>query len=344
MRKTYSLYKLRFTSPLHIGDCRGDYGNSLTTVASDTFYAAITATLAKLGKDIPDNGDLGFVMSSLFPFFQKDKASESVLFFPRPLRCKPFQADDPTDNKLLKKVAWVDKCSFEKMLAGSSLGNIKEYIHKTFLSSVKIADSTERDDSKEIKIDNFVHSQVVQRVKIEMGKDTVPFYVDRVSFRGESGLFFLAEGNVELLEEALPLLALEGVGTDRSVGYGQFEFEKEQLDMDVPDNAQYQMSLSNFIPESSEQLKGLVGDLKKSQVAYDFVRRGGWITTPPYITFRKNVIYAFVPGSTFLGSDASAKGRFVDLKPEACKELPVWRCGKAIFLPTNINIDDHANK
>ena len=57
-KKTFKVFKLHFTTPLHIGDARDDYSISQKTIASDTMYAAITATLAKLGREIKE-GDLG---------------------------------------------------------------------------------------------------------------------------------------------------------------------------------------------------------------------------------------------------------------------------------------------
>ena len=86
MKKDFLIYKLHFTTPLHLGDARDDYSISLKSVSSDTMYAALTASLAKIGKAIPPNGDLGFTISSLFPFYQKDTKSKTVLFFPRPYK------------------------------------------------------------------------------------------------------------------------------------------------------------------------------------------------------------------------------------------------------------------
>ena len=58
-KRKFTIYKLHFTSPLHIGDARDDYSVSLKTIASDTMYAALTSCLAKLGESIPPKGDLG---------------------------------------------------------------------------------------------------------------------------------------------------------------------------------------------------------------------------------------------------------------------------------------------
>jgi len=77
----FKIYKLHFTTPLHLGDERADYGISLQTVHSDTMYSAMIASLAKIGVKIPDNGDFGFTISSLFPFTNTN--GKNVYFFPK---------------------------------------------------------------------------------------------------------------------------------------------------------------------------------------------------------------------------------------------------------------------
>ena len=188
----------------------------------------------------------------------------------------------------------------------------------------------------------FVRSEVSQRVTLKSRtgeEDALPYYVDKILFRHHAGFYFIAEGNTTLLEKALQLLSMEGIGTDRNVGYGFFEFTVDSLSIDLPLNANHQLSLSLLIPETEDQLTKL---MNSEQVAYDFVRRGGWITTYPYMTLRKNAIYGFLPGSVFYKEEdeaATVIGKIVDLKPTAADvEIAhhVWRNGKAIMLPINL--------
>ncbi|MBQ5457374.1 MAG: hypothetical protein IIT61_01475, partial [Bacteroidales bacterium] len=71
--------------------------------------------------------------------------------------------------------------------------------------------------------------------------------------------------------------------------------------------------------------------MDSKDVAYDFQRRGGWITTPPNNTLRKNVVYAFTPASVFKSdcNGLETRGKInIDLNPEILKdEHPIWRCG-----------------
>ena len=323
--KEYTVYRLRFTGPLHFSDNRDDYGSSLRTFSSDAMYAALTATLAKMGKEIPADGDLGCIISALFPFYRKDSATPPILFFPRPLALAlpRLNKENVADAKNMKKVKWLDAGFLRRVVAGEDIfqsESVRPALRGDFLTDGDFDES-------------FLVSEVLERVAVSRSfEDAKPFYMERIHFKGDSGLFFLADGNTDLVDEALPLLAAEGIGTDRNVGNGTFEYEKTTLSFDIPEDAEYGVSLSTFIPEGKTQLEGL---LAGESVAYELARRGGWISTPPYLSLRKNAIYAFCPGSVF-HSFHSGAGRIVDLAPKGLVHYPVWRCGKALALPINL--------
>jgi len=332
-KQTFNIYKLHFTSPLHLGDARDDYGVSLKSIASDTMYAALISCLAKLGEEIPTDGDLGCTISSLFPFYQKDKEDENaVLFFPKPLKqTLPPSKKAVEERKKIKKVAWLDASYFTKILRGEQL----------FDEQTIGGNSIQGEFMTDAPIDkDFISSKVSPRVTVSrnFSEDAKPFYMDRVTFKGYSGLFFIADGDVTRLENALNLLQHEGIGTDRNVGNGYFEYSTDKIEIDVPDAADFAMSLSSFVPESKKQLQAM---LDSDDVAYDFQRRGGWITTPPNNTLRKNVIYTFTSASVFKHQCDGVEtfGRVgIDLKPDLpMVEHPIWRCGRALFLPINVN-------
>jgi CRISPR-associated protein Csm4 len=333
----FTIYKLHFTSPVHLGYARDDYSVSLKTIQSDALYAALTSCLAKIGESIPDNGDLEFTISSLFPFYQKETESKPVFFFPRPRKVFKSQKENNSHQnsriemaKQIKNVLWLDTCYFQKVLqTNDDIFENKDDIKGTYLT----ASAIDKD---------FIQSQVFPRVSISRSgkEDATPFYMDKIFFKDNSGLFFLTVGDARLLQKAMEVLQHEGIGTDRNVGNGFFTYETDELSIEFPDESEYSLSLSMFIPESKEQLENMIeGD----KVAYDFIRRGGWITTPPYNTFRKNTIYAFTPGSVFRKNMRvnTVLGKIIDLKPdlgEANEHIPhaVWRSGKSLFLPIKL--------
>ena len=323
-----TVYKLHFISPLHIGDNRSDYGISLKTVQSDAMYAALTSCLAMLNEKIPQDGNLGCTISSLFPYYQKDKSASPVYFFFFFLQQRTPKLKNIEFAKKIKKIAWLDLTYFQQLINGNVLfDNDFNFAHikKSFLTAQNIDE-------------NFIYSQVSPRVSVSRtgNEDATPFYMDRIYFKDYSGLFFLVIGDTTLLDKAIELLQYSGIGTDRNVGNGYFTFEKSTIDLKLPKDYRSAISLSTFIPENQNQLNDMIeGD----HVAYDLIRRGGWITDPGYNTFRKNIIYAFSPASIFnlAIQNVAINGKIVNLCPkEIALSHPIWRYGKSIFLPIKI--------
>ncbi len=331
MAKTsFNVYRLHFTTPVHLGDSREDYSKSHVTMSSDAMYAAITACLAKIGDKIPENGDLGCTISDLFPYYQKQaKDAKPIYFMPKPLYQNLPQLKDISKAKAVKKVKWLDVAYMQKVLMGAKL----------FDGEGKDLDDIQGDYlCHEMINSKFINSQVSERVTISRNYsvDAIPFYMDRVTFAEQSGLYFLATGKCDLLEKGLDLLQNEGIGTDRSVGNGFFEYSADKIEMELPERTDYVVSLSHFIPNNKEQLQKMISAEKS---AYTTERRGGWITSHPKFSLRKNVIYLFNSGAVFhYKSDAvETLGRIVDLCPKLPDVMavghPVWRCGRSILLP-----------
>lgn len=329
---TLRIYKLYFTSPLHISDHHNDDGYSLKSISSDTLYAAMVACLAKTGRTIPDDGDLGFTISSLFPYYQKDEKSSPIYFLPMPLYAHQTEL---ADAKKAKKVKWVDSSLYGGILSGDGLSDYLSDIQESYLSKQSLP--SDIDGTKE-----FVKAEVSQRVTLVSRtgeEDALPYYVEKIVFKHHSGLYFIAEGDTSLLEDALKRLSIEGIGSDRNIGFGFFEYAVDQLSLELPLDADHQIALSLLIPESEEQLKQL---MDSDKVAYDFARRGGWITTYPFSTLRKNAIYGFLPGSVFSKDkekDCLPIGKIVNLLPDVGEQSPshpIWRCGRSMMLPIKI--------
>ncbi|MCF8233157.1 MAG: type III-A CRISPR-associated RAMP protein Csm4 [Bacteroidales bacterium] len=339
MKHNFTIFRLHFTAPLHLGNEREDYAESLGIIHSDSLYAALTAALFKVGWQPPEKfeGHLGFTISSLFPFYQK-KEESPVYFFPKSRKQEIMEEGLLEDHKKIKKIKWLDKEFFEAYTQGKSMQELYSR-----------GKNGKKDENKYLKGDyftkdaipeNFISKQVFPRVTVSRnGKDDAePFYMERLFFSDHSGMFFLAEGDTTLLEKALTILEQEGIGTDRNVGNGFFEYKKDTLELELPDNSNYQMNLSLFLPSDKEHLK----EQLDNQAAYAFKKRGGWVSTPPYNTIRKNRIYMFEEGSLFQSEadNPVTNGRIVNLKPDASK-LPkdlqgihdIWRNGKAIFIP-----------
>ncbi len=348
MRHSFQIYKLRFTTPLHLGNEREDYAQSLQTIHSDTLYAALVASLAKAGMEIPEKGDLGCTISSLFPYYQKDKKSPAVYFLPKSKKIEILpEAENGFDwlgiQKNIKKIKWLDTTFFRKMIGGEDM----KPFYKNFLQ-----DAGTKEKLKNIKgiymtgMDipgEFITNQVFPRVKVprqlsidNKKQEAEPFYMERLFFKDFSGMYFMSLGDNELLEKGLEMLQHEGIGTDRNVGNGYFECYKDEMILDLPDHCNYAMNLSLFLPEKREQLESILDN----NTAYSFKKRGGWVSTSPYNTIRKNRINMFEEGSVFKMEIKQPEmlGRIADLTPEILekKNHKIWRNGKSIFVPVKL--------
>ncbi|HMQ83998.1 MAG TPA: type III-A CRISPR-associated RAMP protein Csm4 [Saprospiraceae bacterium] len=331
--KNFTVYQLYFEGPLHIGDVRpDDYGNSEQFIRSDTMMAALTAMLGKRGMLSFDfNGLLPFQISSLFPF-TTGEGGMPVYFFPKLMKRLPLTLEQPGLAKKMKKLKWLDKVYFEAQLGDIPLSGFG-----------KNGDSDLQGDfctAHPLGKDGFIQPQISQRVTIPRDRtfeaDPTPFYMERLMFQENSGLYFLADGeDLSQIDAALDLLQYEGLGTDRSVGNGAFRYDKSTLSLRVPEGAKYSTNLSLFCPESAGQLSEMLAD----KASYDFLKRGGWITTEGFQSYRKKAIYMFTEGSVFNGSTTHAGRKAIDVTPNATFiGLPhkIWRNGHSIFLPVKM--------
>lgn len=353
----HKLLKLRFTDPLHIGNVRLDYDHSADIIHSDTLYSAIFQAWNILGildeeKDYTVE-PLPFSVSSLFPFYQANKAEEEILFFPKPMGT--LQATDYSHHKKLKKVRYIGLNAFKQLLSGIAFSD----------------EEKEKWSNDAFFIDHqgfnpkFIYREVYPRARVprygewneETGRpqDTQIYYIERLFFEDHCGLFCILQTENEETEQkvlaAMALLQDEGLGTDRHVGHGRFELTVRDFD-DLNEfwekNSTYSISLSLYCPSSRKELENMLlnadGALDE-HVKYETLKRGGWITSEPYLTIRKKSINMFKEGSVFRFNGREA-GKIVDLNPTNGEDSgdripakiphPVYRVGKAMFLPYNL--------
>jgi CRISPR-associated protein Csm4 len=301
---------------------------------SDSIYSAIISAWATLGLAIPDDlttNDLGFTISSLFPFYQKGKEENSMYFFPKPLGI--IQPKNYDDHKPIKKIKYLDLPSFQDVLTGDFKAEVNNIKGDFYLKNKK------QDFDKD-----FMQSEVYARntVAREEGKDTQIYYIDRIFFKGNSGLFCVAQFDDKKYPDienkvmgALRYLQDEGIGTDRHVGNGLFELEIIDFKgFEANNNQDYALNLSLFCPKDKDGF----GEMLDENTKYEITKRGGWISTEPYLSYRKKSVYMFKEGSIFK-TDAESKGKTVDLKPENTpKEVnhSVYRVGKSLFVPIKL--------
>lgn len=329
---SYKAFKLSFTSPLHISDIRAnDYGKSERILRSDTLVAAIMQTWAMLGKEDWIKQDSGFTTSCLFPFTKAtDESKETVFFLPKPF-CGlnvPKDSVDTNVAKKAKKVQYFDATYFELVLKQTEIKQTNESHYQGAYQSSKRIDT------------NFLTSDTRIRIRKPRNdsEDAEPFYMEQLRFKAGSGLWGLAWFENETIENrvkaAFDYLEEAGLGTDRNVGNGQFKIEwlsENPLPIEKPTT--YGLNLSLFCPENETDLATMLD----GKARYELIKRGGWLSEP-HTGLRKRSVYMFKEGSVFrLAKPENVQGSTVDLQPNILgKKHPVWRSGKAIFIPIEL--------
>jgi CRISPR type III-A-associated RAMP protein Csm4 len=320
-----NIYKLHFTTPLHIGNERADNTIGTAILHSDTMYAAIFNAWATLGKVawIPTETnpiDFGFTMSSFFPYQQ------SIYFLPRPLYSPSSEYTALTDTsikKSIKKAAWIDTTIFENILNDTEP---KFYNPENFKGDFWSASTI---------LNAPITSQIMPRSKVREGNDTVIYYIERFYFAPDAGLYtmvqFTDDAAKHKFEAALRFLGDEGVGTDRNVGHGKFTFSLENaFTLNLKKDKGLAISLGLYCPESVEVLKQQIDN---ASIGYNLIKRGGWLSEP-YNSWRKKNVYMLQEGSTLkMEGELTYQtiGQNIDIRPASVGH-PVWRCGKTLFI------------
>ena len=326
------LIKLTFKSPL-ISRTLGidNYTKIEELVHSDSFFSALIFQAMQINEEVknnPTNFIQSCTISSCFPYFN------DILFFPKPTNFKPNPIDS-TDFKKNKKVKYISKETLIQYINQEKIIN-ENY---TNLQNGEMLVNKNELNFKENNVlfldENTQHVNLVNQQKPE------PYYLSRLIFNKDSGLYFFVNWQKEeeqkykpIFMQALQLLGDTGIGSYRTTGNGQFEinkFEENYSDSNLIINNNFTkrhcLNLSIFIPSYSEI--NLITNDEETQ--YQLIKRGGFITNSNLLEkpTRKKIIYGFKEGSIF--SNNNLVGELVDLKPTNFNH-PIWRNGKSIFI------------
>ena len=319
------IFKLKFKST-HFGETGIDLDNVSEWVNSDTLFSALvnahkevygiketTEFIEKKKKNSP------FIFSSLFAY------SEDRFFLPKPLVDSQINKElKKQTGKDLKKIKWLDLKYFQKWLRGDiSEEDVKEMkslqteYRKTYVVDIRPRVTLDRLTSKS----NIYHSGFVH-------------------FKENAGLYglviFSDENFKSRFKNILEILGEMGLGGERTYGCGMFKVERfekandyfkevffEKLDIHVV--------LSLYHPAEKE-----FSNLKDNAIAYDIVRKRGWITTGrEALPYKRKSVGFFTEGSVF---KVKPKGMLVDVTPDGLDNaLPhkVYRYGYAFSIPLN---------
>lgn len=317
MGKAYKIAKLRFVSGVHLGSGAGEeYDRSMRQLHSDTISAALCSVWA-LGNEDVEGFLHSFRVSSAMPIYR------GRLFLPLPFdkSCITVTEDsEGAQHKRIKKLQWIEQPLWERL---SREGCIEISLSNISACGSAIAES----DAKEIYIQ---HQSLEQKVAVLDGQDNEPYYFDRIYWGEGVELGVVYESSREEdFRTTFSLLAESGFGTRRTVGNGLFDVEFGSVDINLAEGADGVQLLSLWHPKREEWRVEVM-----SGSCYDIITRGGFIsgsTSPAERNKIKKSVNMVLAGSVIATTEL--EGDIVDVRPEGFDAHPVWRDGRALYLP-----------
>ncbi len=328
-----SIYRVRLEplAPFYVAP-HGRARKSGALVHSDTLHGALVAVAALTGSPLLDRAP-ELRLSSLFPFWR------DLFLYPKPFFHRPGQQPegDVKGRKRWKSVSLLSEKLLATWLRGAAVpeAEIRVLPGGAAVLASELEGRPAPPDA--LVVEEFSTAVVIDRA----GGATTPF--DRRGLRVNTGKgcgawFFveLEKGHLPSFQRLVQELGEQGLGGERSVGYGRFDLLgiEEWTDRtalfgtaDAPDF----FSLSLYLPTRDEVDRGVLD----APAAYDCALRGGWIHGPGGSDQRKRSLRMCVEGSAF-PAVAPRHGDMRDARPAAFTAHPVWRSGLAFALPCHL--------
>lgn len=322
-------YRLRLKSSLHIGSGRTDDLTDIDELPrSDTLAAALLSVWGHVTLGQSDIGSLAadppFAVSSALPTLEL--AGKTTCLLPMPVGLLDQLSDGRAVDKQLRRARFVAPDLFPPLLRGELPEEVA--VVGTCLLPARDAFAVPlwTTDTRLRLAVNRLGDGPIEGLLYEFGA---------VSFRPDVSLTVVAcfdSADVQRgFEAALRFLGDEGIGADRSCGYGCFEVAaagpfRAELGKGM------RLSLSLMHPTLNEVDGGLLGEPAR----YEFEIRGGWVTSPGARTLRRRGVRMLREGSVLRDLGARPYGDspcVLDALPELGLGHPVYRPGKAVTLP-----------
>jgi CRISPR type III-A-associated RAMP protein Csm4 len=277
------------------------------------------------------------ILSSAFPYFvNKD---ETHRFYPLPFLPLPSYKNvlneiqsktieqkikDFSQRKQKKDIAFIDENTFFDLVHGKIHWN-----SFTAKPSPKL--------SQHLLTHNTIHRLSGTSLMIDGTGQLFmedEYYVSvPVNNYTEAGLFFLAYDNSGgLLERALRLLSVIGVGGNRSVGKGNFRFRHENFQIKNPEKTNALVNLSLYVP-TPDELEFFKGNLPLFN--YQLSLRGGYYAFPKNHSPVKPPRFFFKEGSFFPFMNKKIFGQ--NLIDQSFAETSLHRYGFGFMLHAYVN-------
>jgi CRISPR-associated protein Csm4 len=253
----------------------------------------------------------------------------------------------PGQRKLLKRMRYVSPALLRAILAGDKLdayADEGDASRGRFVQDGKVwlgADEVKRlpQDWQDLtpatlRAQKVWDCDAVDRVAIDRASSASAVYrAGRTTYAPGCGLWLGVQwpGGVDAdakaqLETLLAHLGDQGLGGDRSVGYGQFCLKEDafSLDLPAPDGARA-LTLARYLPHEDE-----LPDVLGPGASYGLVNVVGWLGSPQGAARRRKGLRMLAEGSVLPTATRPAPwGRLENVAPDDWHAHPVWRYGYA---------------
>lgn len=275
------IIKLKFKSPLHVGNIGIGLEECTPVVHSDTIFNAIISAYSLMHTKEETNNFLktfcNVRISSAFPY------KEDTIYFPKPRIRINTNIDDFKILKDLKKVEFIPKEYFDKII------NMEELDHKDLKSLTT-------------NTGGFYKEEQIPKVYLDRERYTSDFFfIGTIRFYSDSGLWFSIDCDDTVYDDIIPCLRLlqdEGIGGKRTWGCGLFDYEETEMKLRLPINHEAYLLLSLLYPNTND-----ITLFNGTYASWDFIIRGGYFRKA-----RKPRIWMVKEGSIF---DEMPKGKIL---------------------------------
>lgn len=355
-----TVYRLTFRGGFHLGARGVDLEESAEHIPSDTLFAALVDAALRLsgsGEVLAEpfaDGNPPFLLTSAFPF------AGSVRFFPMPVPLDRWFGPETLRerSKDLKRVKFVSEALFRRMVDGERMDDWlfaeKEKNEPTrgvalqggaFWLTVEETGGLPvemRVRPKRLHALRYHHVfQAHQLPRVTLDRITSAsniYHAGRVSFAPGCGLWFGVQWRSNgaslqgLFLQALAVLADDGLGGERTVGYGGFRWppEEEHLTLPDPTDGGLVWLLSRYHPREAELPAALTGS-----PGYALIAVAGWLRTWEGAAQRRQRLWLVAEGSLVRAVGPGPWGNLTDVRPryqnpDGDLPHPVWRYGFAL--------------
>ncbi|MDK2886815.1 MAG: CRISPR-associated protein Csm4 [Thermosipho sp. (in: thermotogales)] len=298
--------KLKFKTPLHVGYKEGVDNLTELFIHSDTLFSSIVNAYNKLyglkktetfiNAIIKDNV---LNISSAFYYYK------NVYFYPKPLGYR-FRINE-NNKKRLKKVEFVSEDFLYKEISNPKIDGIFLY-------------------NEDLNIDEKLYV-VEERPKITVDRKSSEasiYYFSTLRFGKNSGLWFFLDLDESIEKEvfsSLKLLEDEGLGGDRTYGYGLFTFQVEKVEQAEIKGENNYLLLSLCVPEKDEI---------NYILDYKIKEKTGFIYSMYTNTLRQPLIRFIAEGSLF---SKKVFGKILDISSNNLNVHKVFKFARAYLMP-----------